>query len=45
MTDKKNVIKAGYLISYDYAYIFNSLKLIYNHVDSIIISYDADNKT
>ncbi|HAP96362.1 hypothetical protein [Epilithonimonas hominis] len=45
MTDKKNVIKAGYLISYDYAYIFNSLKLIYDHLDSIIISYDADNKT
>jgi len=45
MTDKKNVIKAGYLISYDYAYIFNSIKLIYDHVDSIVISYDADNKT
>lgn len=45
MTDKKNVIKAGYLISYDYSYIFNSLKLIYDYVDSIVISYDADNKT
>lgn len=45
MTDKKNVIKAGYLISYDYSYIFSSVKLIYDHVDSIVISYDADNKT
>lgn len=45
MRDKKNLIKAGYLISYDYSYIFNSLKLIYDHVDSIVISYDVDNKT
>lgn len=45
MRDKKNVIKAGYLISYDYSYIFTSVKLIYDYVDSIIISYDADNKT
>ncbi len=45
MRDRKNVIKAGYLLSYDYAYIFTSLKLIYEHVDSIVISYDADGKT
>lgn len=45
MRDKKNIIKAGYLLSYDYSYIFTSIKQIYNHVDRIVISYDENNKT
>ncbi|MBD8083734.1 hypothetical protein [Chryseobacterium caseinilyticum] len=45
MINKKNIIKVGYLLSYDYAYIFTSLQEIYNEVDSIVISYDAKNKT
>ncbi|TQM12594.1 hypothetical protein [Chryseobacterium aquifrigidense] len=42
---KKNIIKVGYLLSYDYCYIFTSLKHIYEHADRIVISYDANNKT
>lgn len=45
MRDKKNIIKVGYLLSYDYSYIFTSVKQIYDEVDSIVISYDAQNKT
>lgn len=45
MRDKKNIIKAGYLLSYDYSYIFTSVKQIYDHVDRIVISYDENNKT
>lgn len=45
MGNKKNIIKAAYLLSYDYSYIFTSIKQIYDNVDSIIISYDANNKT
>ena len=45
MRDKKNVFKAGYLISDDYSYIFSSVKSIYDYVDSIVISYDAADKT
>ncbi|SDQ85261.1 hypothetical protein SAMN05421664_2845 [Chryseobacterium soldanellicola] len=39
------MIKAGYLLSYDYSYIFTSVNQIYHEVDSIVISYDADHKT
>ena len=45
MREKKNIIKAGYLLSYDYSYIFTSIKYIYDEVDSIVISYDANDKT
>lgn len=45
MRNKKDIIKIGYLLSYDYSYIFTSLKHIYNDVDSIVISYDENNKT
>ncbi|WP_313002035.1 hypothetical protein [Chryseobacterium gleum] len=45
MSKNKNMIKAGYLLSYDYSYIFTSLHHIYEHADCIVISYDANNKT
>lgn len=41
----KHIIKVGYLLSYDYQYIFNSLKLVYPYADKIVICYDKDNKT
>lgn len=44
MKNQKN-IKVGYLLSYDYSYIFTSIKHIYEHADLIVISYDADGKT
>ncbi|WP_415329124.1 hypothetical protein [Chryseobacterium sp. MMS23-Vi53] len=45
MSYKKNIIKAGYLLSYDYSYIITSIKQIYEEVDKIVISYDANGKT
>jgi len=45
MRNKENLIKVGYLLSYDYSYISTSIRQIYQDVDSIIISYDAENKT
>ena len=39
------IIKVGYLLSYDYQYIFNSLKLVYDFADKIVICYDKDGKT
>lgn len=45
MKNKKNIIKVGYLLSYDYSYIFTSIKHLYEHTDLIVISYDADGKT
>lgn len=45
MRNKKNIIKVGYLLSYDYSYIFTSIKQLYDDVDSIVISYDSNNKT
>jgi len=36
------MIKVGYLISYDYNYIFNSLKTTYNDSDRIYIAFDKD---
>jgi hypothetical protein len=39
------IIKVGYLLSYDYQYIFNSLKLVYDFADKIVLCYDKDGKT
>lgn len=39
------MIKAGFLIAYDYHFIFNALPQIYDHVDEIILAVDADRKT
>ncbi|TFD98560.1 hypothetical protein E2605_00315 [Dysgonomonas capnocytophagoides] len=38
-------IKVGYLISYDYDYIKNSLPLVYDEVDYIAIAVDINRKT
>lgn len=45
MKNQQKIIKIGYLLSYDYSYIFTSLYHIYEHADSIVISYDINNKT
>lgn len=45
MKNRQKIIKIGYLLSYDYSYIFTSLHHIYEHADSIVISYDINNKT
>lgn len=38
-------INIGYLVSYDYSYIFTSLKTIYDHADQIVLSIDKERKT
>lgn len=35
-------IKIGYLVSYDYDYIFQSIPRVYGYVDEIILSIDID---
>jgi len=45
MRDKRDIIKVGYLLSYDYKFIFNSLKQVYDFSDKIYICYDKDGKT
>ncbi|RNA63646.1 hypothetical protein D1631_17860 [Chryseobacterium nematophagum] len=45
MKDKEKIIKTGYLLSYDYKFIFNSLKQTYDSTDEIFICYDKDGKT
>lgn len=42
---KKKIIKVGYLLSYDYSFIFTSICQIYEHADIIVMSYDSNNKT
>ncbi|SIS51219.1 hypothetical protein SAMN05421789_102249 [Kaistella chaponensis] len=39
------MIKAGFLIAYDYHFIFNSLPQIYPFVDEIVLAIDVDRKT
>lgn len=43
--NSKKIIKVGYLVSYDYEYIFNSLKETYAHSDLIVLSYDKNFQT
>jgi hypothetical protein len=38
-------IKVGILISYDYKFVFDCIKLIYNHVDEIYLAIDKDRLT
>jgi len=45
MRGKQDIIKVGYLLSYDYKYIFNSLRQVYEYSDKIYICYDQDGKT
>lgn len=40
-----NMIKVGYLIAYDYHYVFNSLPHIYSYVDQIVFAIDINRKT
>ncbi|RAJ25582.1 hypothetical protein [Pedobacter cryoconitis] len=40
-----SVIKAGYLIAYDYEFVKNSLPRVYDHVSEIIFAVDIDRKT
>jgi len=42
---QQKIIKIGYLLSYDYKFIFNSLKQTYDAADEIFICYDKDAKT
>ncbi|SIP99274.1 hypothetical protein SAMN05880574_103159 [Chryseobacterium sp. RU37D] len=42
---QQKIIKVGYLLSYDYKFIFNSLKQVYDYADEIFICYDKDGKT
>ncbi|WP_234109257.1 MULTISPECIES: hypothetical protein [Chryseobacterium] len=39
------MIKVGFLLSYDYQYIFTALDEIYQEADLIVMSYDVDRKT
>ncbi len=39
------MINAGYLISYDYEYVFLSLKQVYDYVDKIYLAIDINRKT
>ena len=41
----KAKIKIGFLISYDCAYIFNALPLVYAHADEIVLAIDANRQT
>ena len=41
----KAEIKIGYLISYDYNYLINSLESVYKYADLIVLCYDKDFKT
>jgi hypothetical protein len=41
----QKLIKVGYLISYDYEYIFTSLKYVYAEADIIVLCYDKNFKT
>jgi len=40
-----NIIKVGYLISYDYEFVKISLPRVYDFVSEIILAVDADGKT
>lgn len=44
-THRKEVIKVGILVSYDYENIYNSLPIIYNDVDSITLAVDINYRT
>jgi hypothetical protein len=41
----KKEVKVGMLISYDYELVKNSLPLIYEHADKIVLAADKDGKT
>ena len=39
------MIKVGFLVSYDYAYLYRSLPMVYDNADAITLAIDADNLT
>ncbi|HMI06363.1 MAG TPA: hypothetical protein VK528_02360 [Flavobacterium sp.] len=41
----KSKIKIGFLISYDYRYIYDALKLVYDYADEIILAIDENRNT
>lgn len=43
--NNKTKIKVGILISYDFNYVFNCIKFIYEHVDEIVLAVDKDRLT
>lgn len=45
MNQNKPLIKVGFLVSYDYDYIRNSLPIVYPHADQIAFAVDKDRKT
>lgn len=42
---KKIKVKIGFLISYDYKYIYDALKIIYDYADEIILAVDKSRLT
>jgi len=45
MTQNRPLIKVGFLVSYDYAYVRNSLPIVYPYADYIAFAIDKDRKT
>lgn len=45
MAQNKPLIKVGFLVSYDYDFIKNSLPIVYPHADQITFAIDKDRKT
>lgn len=41
----QGIIKIGYLVSYDYKFIFSSLNEVYPYADKIVLCYDKNFKT
>ena len=39
------MIKVGYLISYDYELLFNSIPTVYKEADEIFLAIDKDRRT
>ncbi|MFT3795766.1 hypothetical protein [Flavobacterium sp.] len=42
---KKVKVKIGFLISYDYKYIYDALRIVYDYADEIILAIDKDRLT
>ncbi|WP_395054518.1 hypothetical protein [Flavobacterium sp.] len=38
-------IKVGFLVSYDYKFLYNSIPLVYDYVDTIYLAIDVNRKT
>lgn len=43
--NKKVKVKIGFLISYDYKYIYDALKIVYDYADEIILAIDINRQT